>query len=275
MLPFLWPHLHSGYRRGQVTQLGGFVADESTPWLSADNEASLTDAYVTGFWEGDGSCYASFTTTGRGDKVYQTQQFVFHFFQKDPEILEKVQSYLGHGTLYQRNTQNQIWCLSVPDGPVRAKLLRRLRPHFMLLRSFEKIAKWRHRIDMLAGGFNPPYPDCSPDFLLTFQKVVDESLRVPGLERIEVLAPLMFKTKAETAMLSKDLPGCWEAMAYSHTSYDGKYPPTGKNHANLLRADGFEKAGLPDPLVLRAVSEGLMELPATSNYDEVRNVQTD
>jgi 7-cyano-7-deazaguanine synthase len=81
-----------------------------------------------------------------------------------------------------------------------------------------------------------------------------------------LLAPLMNLTKAETVQMAHKLPGCWDALAYSHTSYDGTYPPTDMNHANVLRAQGFLEAGLPDPLVLRAWREGLMKLPDTANY---------
>ncbi len=82
----------------------------------------------------------------------------------------------------------------------------------------------------------------------------------------------MHSSKADTVRLAKTLPGCWEALAYTHTSYNGEYPPTDKNHANILRAHGFEQAGLPDPLVLRAWKQGLMDLPNTPNY---QNIQQD
>lgn len=115
---------------------------------------------------------------------------------------------------------------------------------------------------------NANYPDCRQRFIDALELAINESL---GQHRIDILTPLMTLTKAETVSLAKDLGSdAWNALAYSHTSYDGKYPPTDNNHSNVLRAQGFFTAGLPDPLVLRAYQEGLMELPATSNYDGAR-----
>lgn len=114
---------------------------------------------------------------------------------------------------------------------------------------------------------NANYPDCTDAFRQAFQFMANQSL---NSSKFRIHAPLMKLSKSETVELAKELPGCWEALAYSHTSYDGKYPPVDMNHANVLRADGFAKAGLPDPLVLRAWREGLMALPDTSNYDEFR-----
>lgn len=115
---------------------------------------------------------------------------------------------------------------------------------------------------------NANYDDCREIFIQATEVYINTALGHDhrGTTPIKIHTPLMYLTKAETVKLSYELPGCWEAMAYSHTSYDGKYPPIDMNHANVLRAQGFAEAGLPDPLVLRAVKEGLMELPKSSNY---------
>ena len=116
---------------------------------------------------------------------------------------------------------------------------------------------------------NANYPDCTEEFRRSLEETFALSL---GAFVLNVRAPLMYKSKAQTVMMAKGLPGCWDALAYSHTSYDGKFPPIDMNHSNVLRAQGFLEAGEPDPLVLRAVREKLMPLPLTSNYDDVRSM---
>ena len=254
MLPLLSLHLHSEHRRRQAEARG----------VTLLPEASLCDAYVAGFWEGDGSCYSS-VAPGRTGKKY-VASFQFHMYQKDPQVLGAIQEYLGVGYLYQRNTQNKIWVLSVSDGPMGRKLLDRFLPHLNVLGSFEKIAKWRHRINMDFGCFNPPYPDCTPDFLYRINRSNEEAVKQPGRKAAIVIAPLMFISKAESIRLARKLPHTYAALAYSHTAYDGSYPPVGTDHASVLRAHGFEQAGVPDPLVLRANKEGLCPLPDTPNY---------
>jgi 7-cyano-7-deazaguanine synthase len=110
------------------------------------------------------------------------------------------------------------------------------------------------------------YPDCRDSFRRSLEQTLQLGLELP----VHVLAPLMFMTKAKSIEFAQTLEGCMEAMAYSHTSYDGAYPPTGCDHATMLRAKGFAQANVPDPLVVRAWNEGLMELPATPNYDVLR-----
>lgn len=113
------------------------------------------------------------------------------------------------------------------------------------------------------------YPDCRQVFIdalalaCSLGTFTGEDGAPAGLK---IVTPLMNLTKAETVELATELHGCYAALAYTHTSYDGAYPPTGHDHATLLRQKGFEEAGLPDPLVLRAVEEGLMSPPKTVNY---------
>lgn len=133
---------------------------------------------------------------------------------------------------------------------------------------------------------NANYDDCRQTFIDAAERYINRALGHDHRNRckgwINLRTPLMNRTKAETCQLAFSLSHidgelisggatAWDALAYSHTSYDGKYPPTDMNHANVLRADGFEKANLPDPLVVRAWREGLMGLPGTKNYDTLRN----
>lgn len=115
---------------------------------------------------------------------------------------------------------------------------------------------------------NANYDDCRQIFIEATRTYINTALGHDhrGTPPIFIHTPLMYLSKSDTVRLARQLPGCWEAMAYTHTSYDGKYPPTDMNHANVLRAQGFEAAGYPDPLVTRAVAEGLMPMPTTENY---------
>lgn len=111
------------------------------------------------------------------------------------------------------------------------------------------------------------YPDCRRSFINALEHASE--LGTFTDHGLFIHTPLMDKTKKETVLLAADLDGCMDALAYTHTAYDGRYPPCGKDHASLLRAKGFEQAGYPDPLVVRAWREGLMDLPETANYDKV------
>jgi len=111
---------------------------------------------------------------------------------------------------------------------------------------------------------NANYPDCRKVFIDSASQTINMAL---GIDAFSIETPLMRLSKADTAKLAYATPGTYAALKYSHTAYDGKYPPNGHDHASILRAHGFEQAGMPDPLVVRAWREGLMDLPTTSNYD--------
>ena len=58
----------------------------------------------------------------------------------------------------------------------------------------------------------------------------------------------MHLSKKETVELARDL-GALEAMALTHTCYEGVRPPCGACAACALRARGFAEAGIEDPLL--------------------------
>ncbi len=108
------------------------------------------------------------------------------------------------------------------------------------------------------------YPDCRQAFITLVEKAITvgvygEVHDAPGVDDpFRIHTPLMFLTKKQSVDLARTLDGCMDALAYTHTCYDGCYPPHPKNHASLLRARGFAAAGVADPLIVRAVAEGLL-----------------
>lgn len=91
------------------------------------------------------------------------------------------------------------------------------------------------------------YPDCRESTL----KSLEETLRL-GMECVfRIHTPLMHLSKAETVLLIRDLGGL-DAMADTHTCYNGQRPPCMQCPACELRAKGFAEAGIVDPLLENA-----------------------
>jgi len=107
---------------------------------------------------------------------------------------------------------------------------------------------WPQNIDHIVTGVAQTdysgYPDCRAETLDSLARTLEL-----GMERRFVLhAPLMHLTKKETVLLAASL-GALDAMAQTHTCYEGRRPPCGVCQACSLRAKGFAEAGIPDPLL--------------------------
>jgi 7-cyano-7-deazaguanine synthase len=91
------------------------------------------------------------------------------------------------------------------------------------------------------------YPDCRDETIRSMQ----QSLRL-GMEfDVEIHTPLMQLSKKQTVELALRL-NAMDAMALTHTCYEGVRPPCGACAACELRAKGFLEAGVDDPLLATA-----------------------
>jgi len=108
----------------------------------------------------------------------------------------------------------------------------------------------RHLVTGVAQTDYSGYPDCRENTL----KALEVALRLGMDSRVELHAPLMYLSKAETVTLAQQV-GALEALAWSHTCYNGKVPPCGHCASCELRAKGFAEAGMPDPLMERCQAE--------------------
>jgi len=114
--------------------------------------------------------------------------------------------------------------------------------------TFAAAYAWRYDIQHLVAGVAQTdysgYPDCRRDTIDALAKTL-----ALGLERrFTIHTPLMHLSKKETVLLAKEL-GAIDAMALTHTCYNGSVPPCGECPACLLRAKGFAEAGIRDPLI--------------------------
>lgn len=104
----------------------------------------------------------------------------------------------------------------------------------------------RHVVTGVAQTDYSGYPDCRENTI----NALELALRLGMDSRVELHTPLMFLSKAETVHLAIEV-GAMDALALSHTCYNGAVPPCGTCAACILRAQGFAQAGVIDPLVAR------------------------
>ena len=97
------------------------------------------------------------------------------------------------------------------------------------------------------------YPDCRPEFVSAFERLASVATRA-GVEGrpFRVHTPLIAMTKAQIIRRGTEL-GLDYGLTTSCYDPDPAGRPCGHCDSCLLRAKGFEEAGVPDPLALRAV----------------------
>ena len=120
----------------------------------------------------------------------------------------------------------------------------------LILLSFAAARAWQLGIESIVTGVCQTdysgYPDCRKNTIAALQLALNL-----GMERQFVLhTPLMWLNKAQTVIMAQDL-GALKALSFSHTCYNGTFPPCGTCPACHLRQKGFLEAGVIDPLIKR------------------------
>ena len=96
------------------------------------------------------------------------------------------------------------------------------------------------------------YPDCRPDYIAAFERMANlaTAASVEGRLRIKIHTPLIWLTKGDIVRRGTEL-GVDFALTCSCYDPGPDGCPCGACDACLLRAKGFDEAGLADPLVAR------------------------
>lgn len=98
------------------------------------------------------------------------------------------------------------------------------------------------------------YPDCREEYLRAFERAANLGTKA-GIQgrRFRIYAPLLHMTKAQIIERGIEL-GVDYSLTWS--CYQGLEAPCGRCDSCLLRAEGFRRAGSPDPLAPSAVIPG-------------------
>lgn len=96
------------------------------------------------------------------------------------------------------------------------------------------------------------YPDCRPEYLEAFERMANLATKagVEGRARVKIHAPLLRLSKSEIVKLGVEL-GLDFGLTWSCYDPGPEARPCGACDSCLLRARGFEEAGVPDPLAAR------------------------
>jgi 7-cyano-7-deazaguanine synthase len=93
------------------------------------------------------------------------------------------------------------------------------------------------------------YPDCRPEFIAAFETLASVATRAGvGGGRVRVRTPLIAMTKTEIIRRGVEL-GLDYGLTTSCYDPDGAGQPCGHCDSCILRARGFDEAGVADPLV--------------------------
>ena len=109
-----------------------------------------------------------------------------------------------------------------------------------------------HDLDAIFIGVNAldysGYADCRPLFIERFQALIDVATQrtAEGGRPILLMAPLLHSSKAQIVRLGAELGVPFEL---TWSCYKGEERPCGACDSCVLRAKGFEEAGLFDPLM--------------------------
>jgi 7-cyano-7-deazaguanine synthase len=96
------------------------------------------------------------------------------------------------------------------------------------------------------------YPDCRPEFISAFERLANLATKagVEGASKFTVHMPLSQMTKADIVRKAAELS---VDLSLTHSCYDpaANGAPCGACDACILRAKGFEEAGMADPALRR------------------------